>query len=78
MGSKRVKRDSANNTLWTSLVAQREKHLPAMQKIQVRFLGDPWRREWLPIPVILPGEFHGQRSLAGYSIWGRKESDMTE
>ena len=26
----------------------------------------PWRREWLPIPVFLPGETHGQRSLAGY------------
>ena len=29
-------------------------------------------------PVFLPGEFHGQRSLAGYSPWGRKESDMIE
>ena len=38
----------------------------------------PWRREWLATPVFLPGEFHGQRSLAGYSPWGRKESDMTE
>jgi len=37
----------------------------------------PWRREWLPIPVFLPGESHGQRSLVGYSSWGRKESDMT-
>ena len=45
---------------------------------------DPWvrkipcRREWLPIPVFLPGEFRGQRSLVGYSPWGHKESDMTE
>ena len=40
----------------------------------------PWRREWLPTPtpVILPGEFHGQRRLAGYSRWGHKELDMTE
>ena len=38
----------------------------------------PWRREWLPTPVLLPGEFHGQRSLSGYSPQGRKESDMTE
>ena len=38
----------------------------------------PWRREWLPMPVFLPGEFHGQRSLVGYSPWGCKESDMTE
>ena len=28
---------------------------------------DPWRRKWLPTPVFLPGEFHGQRNLAGYS-----------
>ena len=38
----------------------------------------PWRREWLPTPVLLPREFYGQRNLAGYSPWGRKESDMTE
>ena len=38
----------------------------------------PQRREWQPIPVFLPGEFHGQRSLMGSSPWGRKESDMTE
>ena len=38
----------------------------------------PWRREWQPTAVFLPGESHGQRSLAGYSSWGRKESDTTE
>ena len=38
----------------------------------------PWRREWQLTPVFLPGEFHGQRSLAGYSPWGRRESDTTE
>ena len=32
----------------------------------------PWRRKWLPIPVFLPGKFHGQRSLVGYSPWGHK------
>ena len=31
----------------------------------------PWRRAWQPTPVFLPGESHGQRSLAGYSPWGR-------
>ena len=36
----------------------------------------PWRRAWEPTPVFLPGESHGQRSLAGYSLWGLKESDM--
>ena len=56
------------------------KNLPAMQETQVRSLGqeDTQRREWLPTPVFLPGEFHGQRSLEGYSPWGRQESDMTE
>ena len=39
---------------------------------------DPWRMVWQPTPVFLPGESHGQRSLAGYSPWGRKESDTTE
>ena len=38
----------------------------------------PWRRKWKPTPVFLPGKFHGQRSLEGYSPWGHKESDMTE
>ena len=37
-----------------------------------------WRRQWQPTPVLLPVKSHGQRSLAGYSPWGRKESDMTE
>ena len=41
-------------------------------------LGIPWRRKWQPIPVFLPGEFNGQRSLAGYSPWGRKDWDTTE
>ena len=38
----------------------------------------PWRREWQPTPVFLPGEFHGQRSLAGYSPWGHRKADTTE
>ena len=37
-----------------------------------------WRRKWQPTPVFLPGESHAQRSLAGYSPWGHKESDTTE
>ena len=37
-----------------------------------------WRGKWQPTPVFLPGESHGQRSLVGYSPWGRKESDTTE
>ena len=37
-----------------------------------------WRRKWQPTSVYLLGEFCGQRSLAGYSPWGHKESDKTE
>ena len=62
-----------------SLVAQMVKNLPAMwQKPRfdpwVRKI--PWRKEWLSIPVFLPGEFHWQRSLMGYSPWNIKESEM--
>ena len=42
------------------------------------YVQSTWRREWHPTPIFLPGEFHGQRSLAGYSPWGCKESDTTE
>ena len=61
-------------------MAQTVNNPPTMQETQVRSLdwNIPWRREWLPIPVFLPGEFHGQRNLVGYSPWGRKESDTTE
>ena len=38
----------------------------------------PWSRKWLPMPVFLPGKFHGQRSLEGYSSWGHREPDRTE
>ena len=37
-----------------------------------------WSRKWQPTPVFLPGKFHGQRSLVGYSPWGHKELDKTE
>ena len=61
-------------------MAQLGKNLPSMQKIWfdlwVRKI--PWRREWIHTLVFLPGEFHGQRSLEGYSPWSRKESDMAE
>ena len=37
----------------------------------------PWSRKWQPTPVFLPGKFHGQRSLKGYSLWRCKELNMT-
>ena len=56
------------------------KCLSTMWETWVRSLGRevPWRRKWQSTPVLLPGKSHGQRSLVGYSPWGRKESDMTE
>ena len=38
----------------------------------------PWRKKWQPTLVLLPGNFHGPRSLVGYSPWGHKELDTTE
>ena len=38
----------------------------------------PWGRAWQPTLVFLPGESHGQKSLAGYSPWGHIDSDTTE
>ena len=38
----------------------------------------PWLKEMQPAPVFLPGESYGQRNLAGYSLWGFKESDTTK
>jgi len=41
-------------------------------------LGRFWRKEWLPNLVFLLWEFHGQRTLVGYSLWGPKELYTTE
>ena len=62
------------------LESQMSKDLNAMKETWVQSLGqqDPLRKKWLPIPVFLPGEFHGLRSQAGYRPWGHKELDMTE
>ena len=67
--------------LWASLVAQTVKNSPPISRRPGfdHWVGKiPWSRDWLPIPVFLPGEFHGQRSLAGCSRWGLKEYDITE
>ena len=48
--------------------------------MRVRALGqeDPLEKKWQPTLVFLPGKSYGQRSLAGYSPWGHRESDTTE
>ena len=38
----------------------------------------PWRREWQPTPLFLPGKSNGWKSLVGPNSWGHKESDLTE
>ena len=64
---------------WAALVAQMVKNLTPMWETWVQSLcwEDPLEKGKVPIPVFLTEEFHGQRSLAGYSPWGPKESDMT-
>ena len=72
--------------LWASQLALVIENLPAnADHVEGRgfdpWVGKiPWRRAWhsTPTPVFLPEESHGQRSLVGYSPWGRKELDTTE
>ena len=54
-------------------MAQVMKNLSARQETWIPSLGreDPWRREWQPTPVLLPGKSHGPRILEGCSPWGR-------
>ena len=63
-----------------SLLAQLVKNLPAVWETWVRSLGweDPLEKGKTTHSSILPGEFHGQRSLIGSRPWGHKELDMTE
>ena len=59
-------------------MAQTVKNLPSTQETRVQSLGweDPLEKEMAP--AVLPGQFHGQGSLADYSPWGLKDSDTTE
>ena len=69
------------NKVKASLVVQVVRNAPAVQETRVQSLGQgeiPWRREWKPTSVFLPGTSQGQRSLVGYSPRSCKESDTTE
>ena len=76
------KSDYFYKSKWVSLVSQMVKNLPAMQETQVQSQGweDPNLEKEMAIhsKIFLLGEFRVQRSLMGYSSWGRKELDMTE
>ena len=68
---------SGMSTLWLEFVCLREEGFPWWFRVKsacnARDPGlIPWRREWLSTPVFLPGEFCGQKSLAGCSPWGAK------
>ena len=64
--------DATSKVSWAFLVAQVVKKPTSQCRRHKRCGFDPWVRK------ILPGQFHGQRSLASYSPWGHKESDTTE
>ena len=73
-GKARLKHGGLGSVL--NWLAQKVKKLSAAQETRVQSLGweDPLEKKWQPTPVFLPEEFHGQRSLVGYSSWGCKES----
>ena len=61
------------------MVVQKIKNLLAMQETQVGSQDqEDTLEKGIPTPVFLPGEYHRQRSLAGYIPWGHKDSDTTE
>ena len=78
MGSQRVGNDLATElTVWLGFPGgSMVKNLPAMQETSIQSLGweDPWRRKWQATPVFLPGKYHGQMNLMGYSPWGSKRA----
>ena len=61
-------------------MAHMVKNLPAMWETKVQSLSweDPLQKEWQSTPGLVPREFHGQRSLMGYSSWGCIKLDTTE
>ena len=80
-----VRKSWTQLTDWTELVStpggsdSKESACNAGRPKFNRWVGKiSWRRKWQPTPIFLPGEFHGQRNLAGYSPWGCKESDTIE
>ena len=79
-GKTNVEGAKENHFVRTRTLNIMEYYKCVMRRIVVvgRFEKIPWRRERQPAPVFLPGEFHGQSSVAGYSPWGHKELDMTE
>ena len=80
LNRKEIQKEGICINVWASLMTKTVMNWPAMKETYVQSLGweDTQRREWVPTPVLLPGEFHRQRSLAGYSSCGHKKLDTTE
>ena len=82
LSSKRKKEIKLCALSCASLVAQMVKNMPSLQCRKPRF--NPWvrkipqRKKWQTTLLFLPGKFHGQKSLASYSPWGRKKLNITE
>ena len=82
-GLRSRKNKKVKSLIW--LLRQRSgKESPCQSRRRKRCRFDPWvgkmlwSRKWQPIQAFLPRKFHGQRSLAGYSTWGYKESEVFE
>ena len=75
-----VKHDKINGGFPDGANSKEPLPMQVTQETQVRSLGqeEPSSRKWQPALIFLPAKLHGQRSLAGYSPLGHKESDMTE
>ena len=79
-GGSDTKESACNVETWVASLETDGKESPCKWETQVWSLGEegPWKREWHPTPIFLPGKSHCQRILADYSPWGRQESDTTE
>ena len=82
ISSKTHQRQTGNNIAFRSHASDKEPTYQCRRHKRCGFnpwVGKiPWRTKWQPTPVCLPGESHGQRSSAGCSPWGCKESDTSE
>ena len=58
---------------FTIMQALHYKNIKYFKVFEVKYTKFTWRRAWQPTPVFLPGEFHGQRILEGYSPWSLKD-----
>ena len=63
---------------WSTAVHGVAKNRTRLSDFTFTFPFMPWSRKWQPTPVFLPGESQGQRSLMGFRLWYRTESDTTE